>query len=103
LPGASTVTINLQDQQFSIDVQHISKGNGDQMEPQNLIYSRAASYDQVPTFHRHNQAGRKRIGQKIQTQCMLEVAIHSTKYLQDRVFQLSSENGQYFELHQKEH
>jgi hypothetical protein len=80
------VTIDLQGQQFSIGAQHSGKENGDQMEPQNLIYSRAAIYDQVPAFHHHIQAGRKRTGQRIQTQNMMEVAIHSTKYLQDRVF-----------------
>jgi hypothetical protein len=54
----------------------------DKMEPQNLTYSQVASYDQVSVFHHHKHARRKRTRQIIQTQNMLEVAIHSTKYLQ---------------------
>jgi hypothetical protein len=103
LPSASARTIDLQDQQSSIGAQHNGKENEDQKKPQNLIYLRAANYDQVPAFHHHNQAGGKRKGQKNKKQCMLKVAIHSTEYLQDKVFRSINNNGQYFELHQKEY
>jgi hypothetical protein len=52
------------------------------MEPQNLTYSQAANYDQNPASHHHNYVGRKKDKEKIQTQYMLEVAIHNTEYLQ---------------------
>jgi hypothetical protein len=55
--GASTGTIDLQDQQSSIGAQHSDKENEDQKKPQNLIYLRAANYDRVPAFCHHNHAG----------------------------------------------
>jgi hypothetical protein len=54
------MTINLQDQQFLIGAQHSGKENRDQMEAQNLVDPQAVSHDQVPVFHHHNQAGRKK-------------------------------------------
>jgi hypothetical protein len=57
LPGASTGTIDLQDQQSSIGAQHSGKENEDQKEPQNLIYLWVVNYDRVPAFCHHNQAG----------------------------------------------
>jgi hypothetical protein len=88
LPGASARTIDLQDQQSSIGAQHSGQENKDQKEAQNLIYLRAANYNQVRHFT---------------IIIRVEVAIHSTKYLQDKVFRSNNDNGQYFELHQKEY
>jgi hypothetical protein len=79
LPGASTITIDLQDQQFLTGAPHNDKKKE---ESQIQEYVWGTNHDQNPAFRHRNQAGRRKKGQKIQTRSMQKIVVHNMEYLQ---------------------
>jgi hypothetical protein len=94
------MTIDLQDQQFLTGAPH---NNNKKEEFHIQEYLWGTNHDQNPVFRHCNQAGRRKKGQKIQTQSMQKVVVHNTKYLYDKSFlDQVANNRQQYELHQKD-